>query len=157
VSFERAFEHVIAVEGGLVEHPADPGGITKYGISRRSYPGEDIRNLTLSRAKEIYRRDFWDKIRGDELQPGIAICLFDFAVNSGISQAVRTLQKTVGTVADGDFGPATRAAVRAREPRSLVIDLQAERLLYLTRLTTFDTFGRGWTRRVISTALEALA
>lgn len=157
MSFDRAFEHVIAVEGGLVEHPADPGGLTKYGISQRSYPGEDVRNLTLSRAKELYRRDFWDRVRGDELPPAVAICLFDYAVNSGVSQAIRTFQRCLGVVADGVFGPATLAAARAREPRSLVIDLQAERLLFLSRLVTWDDFGRGWTRRVISTALEALA
>jgi lysozyme family protein len=156
MSFDLAFEHLIKREGGLVEHPNDPGGLTKYGISRRAYPSEDIRNLTLERAKEIYRADYWSRIRGDELPDGIAECLFDYAVNSGVSQAIRTLQRAVGVTVDGDFGPATMAALKARPARALVVDFQAERLLFLTKLTTFDTFGRGWTRRVIDTALESL-
>lgn len=156
MSFDAAFKHIIEVEGGLVEHPNDPGGLTKYGISQRAYPGENIRELTLERAKEIYRRDYWSRIRGDELPAGVGLCLFDYAVNSGVSQAVRTLQRVLGVTIDGSFGPATLAAVMARPTRALIVDLQAERLLFLARLTTFDTFGRGWTRRILSTALEAI-
>jgi lysozyme family protein len=156
MSFELAFEHVIGHEGGYVNDSRDPGGETKFGISKRAYPGEDIKNLTKERAFELYRADYWSRIRGDELPDGIALCLFDYAVNSGVSQAIRTLQRAVGTEVDGRFGPATMAALKARQPRSLIVDYQSERLLFLSRLTTFDTYGRGWTRRVISTALEAL-
>lgn len=156
MSFDRAFELLIGHEGGYVNDPKDPGGETKYGISKRAYPNVDIPRLTLAEAKEIYRRDYWSRIRGDELPSGLALCLFDYAVNSGITQAVRTLQRTVGTTVDGDFGPATLAALKAREPRSLVVDYQSERLLFLTKLDTFPTYGRGWARRCLSTALEAI-
>jgi lysozyme family protein len=156
MSFELAFEHVIGHEGGYVNDPRDPGGETKFGISKRAYPNEDIKNLTKERAFELYRADYWSRIRGDELPHGIAVCLFDYAVNSGITQAVKTLQRALGVTVDGDFGPATLAALKARTARSLIVDFQAERLLFLTRLDTFQTYGRGWTRRVISTALEAL-
>jgi lysozyme family protein len=156
MSFDLAFEHVINIEGGYVNDPHDPGGETRYGISKRAYPNVDIKQLTLAEAKEIYRRDYWSRIRGDELPAGIALCLFDYAVNSGLSQAIRTLQRSLGVTADGDFGPATMAALKARNARTLIVDFQAERMLFLTKLDTFSTYGRGWSRRVISTALEAI-
>ena len=155
MSFERAFDMVIGHEGGFVDDPRDPGGATKFGISQRQYPLEDIPNLTLDRAKAIYQRDYWQAIRGDELPPAVGLCMFDFGVNSGVTQAIRTLQKVLDVPVDGDIGPVTLTALKAHGARQLVVDIQAERLLFLTRLTTFDTFGRGWTRRAIDTAIEA--
>lgn len=157
MSFERAFDMVIGHEGGLTDNPADPGGLTKYGISQRSYPGEDIRSLTLARAQEIYRRDYWNPIRGDNLPEALALCLFDMAVNSGVSRAVRTLQKAIDVPVDGLLGPGTLGKALGMHPTILVSNMQAERLLYLMSLPTFKDFGRGWTRRVVSTAIEACA
>jgi lysozyme family protein len=156
VSFNRAFELVIGHEGGYVDHPADPGGSTKFGISKRQYPNEDIPNLTLERAKQLYRRDYWDAIKGDQLPAPLALCLFDMAVNSGVSQAIRTLQRAVDVHVDGILGPGTLGKALSMQPGILVTYLQAERLLFLMKLPTFQTFGKGWTRRVISTAIESL-
>lgn len=155
MSFGRAFDLVIGHEGGLVDDPKDPGGITRFGISQRAYPGEDIPNLTLERAKQLYRRDYWDAIKGDQLPEPLGLCLFDFAVNSGVSQAIRTLQRMLDVTVDGVLGPATLGRALAMDRTVLVTWLQAERLLLLTKLPTFERFGRGWTRRVISTAIEA--
>lgn len=157
MSFERAFDMVIGHEGGLVDNPADPGGLTKFGISQRAYPGEDIRNLTMARAQELYRHDYWNPIRGDQLPVPLAICLFDMAVNSGVSQAVRTLQKAIDVPIDGVLGPGTLGKALSLPTEILVAYMQAERLMYLVSLPTFTNFGRGWIRRVLSTAIEACA
>ena len=157
MSFDRAFEMVIGHEGGLVENPADPGGLTKFGISQRAYPHEDIRNLTLERAKELYHRDYWAPIKGDQLPESLSLCLFDMAVNSGIAQAVRTLQRAIDVPVDGILGPSTLGKALSLPTEILVSYFQAERLLYLVSLPTFPHFGRGWTRRVLSTAIEACA
>lgn len=157
MSFDAAFDMVIGHEGGLVDNPADPGGLTKYGISQRAYPGEDIRNLTLERAKELYRRDYWTSIKGDQLPQALALCLFDMAVNAGVSQAVRTLQKAIDVPVDGILGPGTLGKALAMPEHILVAYMQAERILFLVSLPTFRDFGRGWTRRVVSTAIEACA
>jgi lysozyme family protein len=145
--FERAFEAVIGHEGGYVNNPADPGGETKYGISKRSYPREDIRNMTLDRAREIYKADFWDKVRGDELFYRIGFNLFDGAVNSGVSTSVKWLQRAAGVTEDGVFGPVTMDAVNDGGSL-LAARYNAHRLEYLAGLKTWPTFGRGWARRI---------
>lgn len=154
--FDRAFKVVVGHEGGYVNDPHDPGGETKYGISKRAYPNEDIAALTLERAKAIYRADYWDRLRADELPPEIVLPLFDFAVNSGIKQAVTSLQRAIGASVDGVLGAKTLATLATRSAKAAVIDLQAERLVFMASLPTFKTFGRGWSRRVIATAVEAL-
>lgn len=155
-AFDRAVAIVLQHEGGYVNDPRDPGGETRYGISKRAYPGEDIAGLTIERAKEIYRRDYWNRVRGDELPEALAIALFDYAVNSGVSTAVWALQRVVGVPSDGIIGPKTLAAIRPLKASDCVVNLQAERMVFLARLPTFADFGRGWTRRVISVAVEAL-
>lgn len=155
-AFERAFVVLIGQEGGYVNDPRDPGGETKYGISKRAYPLEDIPAMTLERAHYLYRHDYWDRIRGDELPYGIALALFDFAVNSGVHEAVLGLQRAVGAVTDGVIGPKTLETVARRSLKATVIDLQAERLVVMARQKNFPTFGRGWARRAVSIAVEAL-
>jgi len=156
-AFRKAVEIVLRHEGGLVDHPADPGGLTNFGISQRAYPGLDIRNLTREQAAAIYHRDYWLPVKGDELPPEVATVLFDMAVNMGVSRAVRLLQRSLNVPQDGLLGPRTIAACRDGGKRDLVANLTAERLLAYTGMRGFDTFGRGWTRRSILTALEASA
>lgn len=155
MSFQRAFDLVIGHEGGLVDDQDDPGGLTKFGISQRAYPGEDIRALTREMAGEIYRRDYWAAIKGDQLPEALALCLFDMAVNSGVSQAVRTLQRAIDVPVDGILGPGTLGKALSLPTEILVAYFQAERVLLLAGLSTFGKFGRGWTRRCFSTAIEA--
>ena len=140
-----------------MNNPKDPGGETRWGISKRSYPSEDIANLTLERARELYQRDYWSPIKGDQLPPALALCLFDMAVNSGVPQAVRTLQKAIDVPVDGILGPGTLGKALSLPTEILVSYFQAERILFMSKLDAFAAFGRGWTRRVISTAIEACA
>lgn len=146
--FDQFIERVLAHEGGYVNDPKDPGGETQWGISKRSYPSLNIRSLTRKDAIEIYRRDFWQRIQGDRLPPQFAFQGLDAAVNHGIGNAVRWLQRAAGVADDGVFGPRTLAAVTAADPADLVLVFNAERLDFYAKLSTFVQFGRGWTRRV---------
>jgi lysozyme family protein len=155
MNFEQAFERLIGHEGGYVNHPSDPGGETKYGISRRAYPGEDIAGMTLERARQLYARDYWGPAGCDAVPPGIKFDLFDMAVNSGVKAAVRTLQRAVGETADGIMGPRTLQAVQSMRPERLVARFSGHRLELLADLPTWPAFGRGWARRLASN-LQAL-
>jgi len=146
--FNDAMPLIIEFEGGYVADPRDPGGETNFGISKRAYPKEDIKNLTLERAYEIYKRDYWDAVKADDLPSPIRFPVFDMAINSGVRQAIKTLQKSVDAVQDGILGPNTMQAVWGVDPQRLVSRFLGNRLLFLTSLTTFTTFGRGWTKRV---------
>ncbi len=148
MSFEQAFTVVIDIEGGYVNDPRDPGGETKYGISARSYPSENIEGMTIERAMQIYRVDFWDRCRCDELPDIVAECLFDSAVHSGVETAIRWMQKAAGVAADGVLGPITLEAVW-RYPAALICArMYGARLSGMTDLARWSTYGRGWSRRV---------
>ena len=160
MNFDKAFEILIGHEGGYTDRRADPGnwtggkvGVgtlkgTKYGIAANSYPNLDIKNLTLAEAKAIYKRDYWDKARCDELPQELAFHVFDMVVNSGASRGIKLLQKTVGTKEDGLIGPATLAAVKKLNPLDAVLIYNANRIQFYTSLSTFGTFGKGWMNRV---------
>ena len=146
--FDEFIERVLTHEGGYVNHPEDPGGETKFGIAKRSYPEVDIKNLTRDEAKAIYRRDFWDRAQGDKLPRQFAFQALDAAVNHGIGNAVRWMQRAVGAADDGVIGPVTLGRVQRFDPADLVLLFNAERLEFYTKLEKFEAFGRGWTRRV---------
>jgi len=151
--FDKAFEHVIGVEGEYTNDPKDPGGETKYGISKRSYPLEDIKNLNIERAKIIYRMDYWNKVKGDELPYPLNMFVFDAAVNQGIIPAIDMLQKTLGVARDGILGVETIKA--AQELRGQAISMYlADRALRYTGTRNFDQYGRGWLRRLFILAME---
>jgi len=148
MNFDAAFERLIGHEGGYVFDRRDPGGETKYGISKRAYPNEDIRNLTLERAKEIYHRDYWEAIRAEDLPEKVRFHVFDMAVNAGRKTAIKLLQRAVGVEDHGIYGNLTHAAVRYADPETLLARFSGHRLKYYTDLKTWPTFGKGWTRRV---------
>jgi lysozyme family protein len=148
MNYDDAFERLIGHEGGLVDHPSDPGGLTKYGISQRSYPGEDIRGMTLDRAKLIYRRDFWGPAGCDTVPNAIKFDLFDMAVNAGVRKAVQTLQRAVNETPDGILGPLTIQAAQSMDPERLVARFNGWRLDHLNDLPTWPSFGRGWAQRI---------
>jgi lysozyme family protein len=152
--FDDAFRILIGHEGGYVNDRNDPGGETKFGISKRSYPREDIANLTLERAKAIYLRDFWQKARCHELPDVVAFALFDAAVNSGVSMGVKLLQRALRVTDDGRFGPVTMAAAKAANPAALAARLNGHRLIYMTNLKTWPHFGKGWARRIAGNIAE---
>ncbi len=136
-----------------MNNPADPGGETKFGISKRSYPHVDIKALTLEGAKQIYRRDFWEPL-GDA-HPAIKFQVFDFAVNSGIQTALRKLQAAIGVADDGYWGPRSAAALKEIELNDVLMRFAAYRLEFMAALSVWDKFGRGWVRRVAKQLLHA--
>ena len=146
--FDQCFEKLIGYEGGYTLDPKDPGGETSWGISKRAYPAVDIKNLTRDGAKDIYKRDYWDRAQCDKLPPTLAFLLFDAAVNSGIGQAIRFLQRAVGVADDGVLGALTLAAVQRLDNESLCARFLGQRLDFMTRLSTWDYFGKGWARRI---------
>lgn len=154
--FETAMPHVFRHEGGFVDHPRDPGGATKYGITRatlsvwrgRPVSKTDVRRLTRDEAAAIYRARYWNAVRGDDLPAGVDYCVFDAAVNSGPGRAARWLQAAARAPQDGVIGPVTLAAAAGRDPGQLVDDVCDVRLAFLRGLSNWPVFGRGWERRV---------
>lgn len=160
MSFGRAFDLLMLREGGFVDDPKDTGGVTKYGISLHAYPHlgyEGIKNLTREQARALYLQDYWSKIRGDDLPDGLALCVFDYAVNSGVGAAIRLLQQAVQVPVDGALGPITLAAMKRIPERELIEHFSTERLLLLTTMSGWPRFRRGWTRRVVGMAMEAVS
>lgn len=155
MNFDACFERLLGHEGGYVDHPADPGGSTKYGISRRAYPGEDIQGMTLERAKEIYLRDYWGPAGCDAVPDALRFDLFDMAVLSGVKTAVRCLQRAAGADADGILGPRTLIAVQYVPAPRLLARFNGARLAALTELPTWPAFGKGWCRRIAANLMEA--
>lgn len=147
MDFNTAFARTAGLEAGYVNNRNDPGGETKYGISKRSYPDEDIKNLTEERAKELYFRDFWSRLDGDKLYDGVAYQLFDFAVNSGIETAVRYFQRALNVADDGHWGPISQDASERISESDQIMRLIAERQEFQTKLSTWPSFGKGWARR----------
>lgn len=147
-NFDTAIARLLGNEGGYSNNPADPGGETQWGISKRSYPKLNIKGLTRAQAIELYHRDFWSAIDGDNIPFCVGFQLLDFAVNSGTSTALRILQRAVGVADDGHIGLVTRAAIKAKQPHDLVMLFLAERLLFMTSLTGWQSFGKGWARRI---------
>ena len=148
MTFDECFAKLIGHEGELSNHPADKGGLTKYGISQRAYPALDIAALTLDTAKEIYRRDYWSRAQCDRLPPALAFQVFDGAVNSGIGTSIRWLQAAAGVAPDGVVGPLTIRAVGDKDPAVMIARYNSARLDFMTRLSTWDVFSRGWCRRI---------
>jgi len=146
--FDQCFDKLISHEGGYVNDPRDPGGETKFGISKRAYPQVDIKALTLESAKAIYKRDYWDRAQCDKLPPSVAYVLFDAAVNSGIGQAIRFLQRAVNVADDGVIGPMTIAAVSRLDAEAICARYIGQRLEFMTKLTTWDVYSKGWARRL---------
>jgi lysozyme family protein len=153
MNFDQAFDRLISREGGYTNDTDDPGKETKFGISKRSYPDVDIANLTLESAKAIYKRDFWDAL-GD-IHPVIKFQVFDFAVNSGIQTAIRKLQLAIGAADDGHWGPRSAAALSTMDLNDVLMKFAAQRLLFMTSLSTWDKFGKGWARRIANNLLSA--
>ena len=146
--FHRCINLILAEEGGLSNHPADPGRLTKYGISQRSYPTLDIANLTLDDAKALYRRDYWQPIHGDQLQDGLDLLMLDCAINQGPVTAIKLLQRALRIQDDGIIGPATLSYSAAATP-DLLDAFAAERALRYELNPNEATFGRGWYRRLL--------
>ena len=146
--FHRCIDRILAEEGGLSAHPADPGGLTNYGISQRSYPTLDIAALTLADAQALYRRDYWQPLHGDSLPPGLDLLLLDCAINQGVVTAIQLLQQALRIEDDGLIGTKTLTAAERAMP-SLLDAFTAERALRYEFNRNEAVFGRGWYRRLL--------
>lgn len=166
--FGKALKVILHHEGGYVNHPRDPGGITNLGVTKHTWESwvkrivtpADMRALTPEKVAPLYRARYWDKVRADDLPAGLALCVFDFAVNAGPARAARYLQAMIGSAQDGQIGPKSIAAVNAfvaqHGEAEAIRRYQQSRRDYYRRLPTFSTFGRGWLRRVREVETAAL-
>lgn len=156
-NFDDAFELLIGHEGGYSNNPADPGGETMYGITKRvalanGYTG-DMKLLPLSVAKDIAKKQYWDKHQCDAFDPEVGFQIFDTAYNGG--NTVRWMQRAAGVPIDGMLGPATVAAVKALDVKTFSLQFNADRLDYLAGLRNLPSFAGGWMRRIAANLRES--
>ena len=162
-TFDLAMRLLLRHEGGFVNHPKDPGGMTNLGVTKavwEAHTGKpateaDMRALTPQAVQPIYKARYWDAVCGDDLPHGLDYCLFDCAVNSGPGRAVKLLQYVLHLKVDGVIGKNTMAAIMAADPVELIEDYSQRRLDFLKSLPTWETFGKGWGKRVSEVELEA--
>ena len=155
---------LLAHEGGYVWHAEDPGGETNFGVTRavyEQYAGRQVMDgemegLTHDDVYPIYKENYWDRVRGDELPSGVDLSVFDWGVNSGTSRSAKALQRIAGVEQDGGIGPMTLQAVLEIEPAEIIEQMHHMRDSFYRSLSTFDTFGRGWIRRNDETKEQAL-
>ncbi|HSG62339.1 MAG TPA: glycosyl hydrolase 108 family protein [Pseudomonadales bacterium] len=155
-NFDSALKMILKSEGGFVNHKLDPGGMTNLGVTKKVWEawvgkavGEsEMRALTPATVAPLYKRQYWDAVKADELPTGLDYLMFDFAINAGPGRAIKTMQKAIGTTPDGAIGPKTMAALKAADPTDLIAKFSVEKELFYKALPTFATFGRGWLRRV---------
>tara|TARA_R100001443_G_scaffold38231_1_gene51735 strand:+ start:488 stop:1003 length:516 start_codon:yes stop_codon:yes gene_type:complete len=164
-NFERALAIVLRHEGGFVNHPNDPGGMTNNGITKKVYDAymekvtteQEMRDMPDNHVAEIYRKQYWDRVNADSLASGLDLSVFDWAVNSGCGRAVKALQKCVGVKQDGGLGPITLKSVNEHDAEELIEMMSVERETFYRKLKTFEHFGKGWLRRNKETRSHALA
>lgn len=155
-NFDKSLQIMLKSEGGYVNHPSDPGGETNLGVTKKVYEEycmkndfkvKDMKELKTSDVTPIYRENYWQKCKCDDLPTGVDLMVFDIAVNSGAGRAVKILQRVVGAEIDGGIGPKTLAAVTEMEPLDIIRAMGVEREAFYRELSTFDTFGNGWLSR----------
>jgi len=157
-NFTIVLPWTLAHEGGWSNHPKDPGGATMRGVTQRTFssylsrkgmPSRSVRSITPEEILDIYKAQYWDALRCDELPAGLDYAVFDFGVNSGVSRAAKFLQRIVGARQDGIIGEQTLSKAQNGDASYLVEALCNERMKFLRGLKTWKTFGKGWTRRVM--------
>jgi lysozyme family protein len=164
-NWNNSFNLMLKSEGGFVNHPSDPGGMTNLGVTKATWENwvgresdeAEMRGLTPEKVEPLYKKKYFDAVRGDELPMGLDYLMFDFAVNAGAGRAIKTLQTAVGVTPDGGFGPMTMAAVQAVDPVDLIERFSQTKEDFYRSLTTFATFGKGWLNRVADVKVKASA
>lgn len=163
-NFAKCLPEILKHEGGWADHPSDPGGATMKGITigtYRQWKGRavtkaELRAISDEEVAAIYKRNYWDKVRGDDLPAGLDLVAFDAAVNSGPARGARWLQTALGVAADGKIGPKTIAAALEADAATAINRALDVRLSFLKGLKTWPTFGKGWGRRVSDVRKVAL-
>ena len=154
-NFEQSLKMLLKHEGNYSFHPDDPGGETMKGVTRAVYEqwvgrqvmDGEMKRLTVADVAPIYKTNYWDRIRGDDLPSGLDFAAFDWAVNSGTGRPAKVIQKYISAKQDGAIGPKTLALVAENDPAKMIQYLYEQRQKFYERLPHFDKFGRGWTRR----------
>ena len=163
-NWSNAFELMLKSEGGYVNNPADPGGMTNLGVTKATWENwvgresdeAEMRGLTPEKVEPLYKKKYWDAVRGDEIENGgVAYLLFDFAVNAGAGRSIKTLQTAVGVTPDGGFGAMTMAAVLAADPVKLIDDFSQAKEDFYRSLDSFTVYGTGWLNRVAAVKQKA--
>ncbi len=163
--FPKALKMVLHHEGGWADHPADPGGATMKGVTLATFSDylgrqaskDELRAISDGQLQAIYKKGYWDKISADSLPAGVDVVVFDMAVNGGPGRAAKLLQKVVGVNPDGGIGPMTLAAVASQPAVDTIVAFSNARREFYRSLPTFETFGKGWLRRVDEVEREALS
>lgn len=164
-NYDKCLETILHHEGGYVNHPEDPGGETNMGVTKRVYEDfggtKDMKDLEFDDVAPIYKQNYWDRVKGDQLPIGLDLCVFDFGVNAGTGRSAKYLQALIGTTVDGGIGPNTLKAVDAYVEEvgieETIRGFQQKRQDFYESLDTFKTFGKGWTRRVDETTELAIS
>ena len=161
-NYALALKQVLKYEGGKVDDPRDPGGRTAYGVTQDTYnawrkkqglPNADVFTISQTEVAAIYKYEYWDAIRGDDLPSGVDFAVFDYAVNSGVSKAAKTLQGVVGVAQDGQIGPQTIQAAKDY----VAMAVTNKRLAFMQSLSIWSTFGKGWSARIADVKNQILA
>ena len=159
-NFDECLKMLLHHEGGYVNHPKDPGGETNLGVTKRVYEKwggtKDMKDLTVEDVAPIYKKEYWDKCKCDDLESGVDWAVFDWAVNSGTGRAAKAIQKICGATQDGAIGPKTLALINTQNTEYVIEEFGKIRQDFYESLKTFDTFGKGWTRRNKETTAKAL-
>ena len=164
-NFAQALQKLLEHEGGYSNHPSDPGGPTKYGITIADYrkyvmpkaSAADVKAMKIEDAQDIYRAKYWGVLRCDDLPSDLDYAVFDYGVNSGPSRAAKVLQRLLRLVDDGRVTSPVIEAARRRDAAELIGRLCDERLAFLKSLKTWSVFGNGWSRRVKEVRAASLA
>jgi lysozyme family protein len=157
MTFDEAYDKLLGHEKGYSNHPADKGGATNWGVTQavaraNGYAG-DMRDFPQSMARTIYKKDYWTPCQADMLPEAVRYDVFDGAVNSGVGQSVRWLQRAVGASADGMLGPQTLAAVNALPGGVVAARYNGHRLMFMAGLPNWDSFSEGWAKRIAGNLL----
>jgi lysozyme family protein len=164
-NFSACLKFTLQYEGGWSNHKQDPGGATMKGVTQRVYDAyrrragkqaQSVFYISDSELNDIYRLQYWNTVRGDELPVGVDLAVFDHAVNSGPVAAIKMLQRALKVTCDGNLGLATIAAAKQADPKKLVAALVDAREGFLKTLKIFPVFGRGWMRRTSAVRAAAL-
>jgi lysozyme family protein len=163
-NFSKCLDMLLAHEGGFVNHPEDPGGMTNLGVTKKVYDEwigresteQEMRDLTPEDVAPIYKKNYWDRVKGDSLPSGLDWACLDWAVNSGSGRPAKAVQRAVGATQDGAIGPQTLGLIMEKDPEEIINYVYGVRQDFYKGLKTFETFGRGWTRRNKETLHQAL-
>lgn len=163
-NFDACLKLVLAHEGGFVNHPRDPGGMTNLGVTQKAWQAfvgrpvdeAEMRGLTPEKVGPFYQSFYWHTGRCDDLPAGVDYVVFDTAINSGPARSARLFQRTLGIQDDGRIGPGTIATAQKADIRDLIEKMCDNRLAFLQGLATWTTFGKGWGKRVAEVKRKAL-